>query len=97
MELKAEIKEVKYVPREDKKVPQNTGGNRKPPYREPNWKPIDKRNLKCFNCGKKGHFKSECRAKSKDRTDYRNIRFLESEQPETESSDFEIEEINLHH
>ncbi len=59
---------------------------------------MDKRNLECFNCGKKGHFKSECRAKPKDRTDYRNIRFLESEQPEVESSsDSDTEEINLHH
>src|SRR6266540_4674039 len=63
---------------------------------------MDKRNLECFNCGIKGHFKSECRAKPKDqtrdRTDYRNIRFLESEQSEIEiSSDSETEEINLHH
>src|SRR6266542_3457938 len=79
LKLKAKIKEAKYVPREDKKPLQNTGGNRKPPYRELNRKPIDKRNLECFNCGKKGHFKSECQAKPKDRTEYRNIRFLESE------------------
>src|SRR6266540_1402784 len=98
LKLKAEIKEAKYVPREDRKPPQNTGGNRKPPYREPNKKPVDKRNLECFNCEKKGHFKSECRAKPKDCTEYRNIRFLESEQPEVESSsDSETEEINLHH
>src|SRR6266498_3701053 len=102
LKLKAEIKEVKYVPREDRRAPQNNGGNRKPPYRGPNRKPVDKRNLKCFNCGKKGHFKSECRAKPKDqtrdRTDYRNIRFLESKQPEIESSsDSETEEINLYH
>ena len=63
---------------------------------------MDKRNLKCFNCEKKGHFKSECRAKlkdqTKDRTDYRNIRFLESEYSDSESSsDSETEEINLHH
>src|SRR6266540_7096738 len=86
LELKAEIKEVKYVPREDRKLPQNTGGNRKPSYQGPNRKPVNKRNLKCFNCGKKGHFKSECRAKPKDRTDYRNIRFLELKQPEIESN-----------
>src|SRR6266540_2481297 len=90
LKLKAEIKEAKYVPREDRKPSQNNGGNRKPPYRGSNRKPVDKRNLECFNCGKKGHFKSECRAKPKDqikdRTDYRNIRFLESEQPEIESS-----------
>src|SRR6266540_1822024 len=61
-----------------------------------NWS--TKRNLKCFNCGKKGYFKSECRAKPKDRTDYRNIRFLKSEQLETgSSSESEMEEINLHH
>src|SRR6266540_1541060 len=63
---------------------------------------MDKRNLECFNYEKKGHFKSEYRAKPKnstrDRTDYRNIRFLESEQPELESSsDSETEEVNLHH
>ncbi len=46
---------------------------------------MDKRNFECFNCEKKGHFKSECQAKPKDQTDYRNIRFLESEQPEIES------------
>src|SRR6266540_7251808 len=63
LELKAEIKEEKYVPREDRKPPQNNGGNRKPPYRGPNRKPVDKRNLKCFNCKKKGYFKSECQAK----------------------------------
>ncbi len=55
---------------------------------------VDKRNLECFNCEKKGYFKSEYRAKPKDQTDYRNIRFLESEQPEIESSsDSEMEEI----
>ncbi len=102
LELKAEIKEAKYVPREDRKLPQNNGGNQKPPYRGSNRKPIDKRNFECFNCSKKGHFKSECRAKpkdrSRDRTDYRNIRFLESKKPEIESSsDSEMEEINLHH
>ncbi len=102
LELKAEIKEANYVPREDRRAFQNNGGNRKPLYRGPNWKPVDKKNLECFNCKKKGHFKSECRAKPKDRTrnrtDYRNIRFLESEQPEIESSsDSEMEEINLHH
>src|SRR6266540_2414253 len=98
LELKAEIKEVKYVFREDRKASHNNGGNRKSPYRGLNRKPVDKRNLECFNCEKKGHFKSECQAKPKDQTDYRNIRFLESEQPEIESSsDSETEEINLHH
>src|SRR6266498_5341852 len=98
LELKAEMKEAKYTPREDRKSSQNNEGNRKPLYRGPNRKPVDKRNLECFNCGKKGHFKSECQAKLKDRTDYRNIRFLESEQPEIESSsDSEMEELNIHH
>ena len=60
LELKAEIKEAKYTPREDRKPFQNNKGNRKPPYRGPNRKPVDKRNLECFNCGKKRHFKSEC-------------------------------------
>ncbi len=60
LELKAEIKEAKYVPREDRRASQNNGGNRKPPYRGPNRKPVDKRNLEYFNCGKKGHFKSDC-------------------------------------
>src|SRR6266498_904667 len=32
LKLKAEIKEAKYVSREDRKPPQNTRGNRKPPY-----------------------------------------------------------------
>src|SRR6266542_3754959 len=63
LELKAEIKEAKYVPREDRKPPQNNGRNRRLPYKGPNRKPVDKRNLECFNCGKKGHFKSECQAK----------------------------------
>src|SRR6266542_3382490 len=98
LELKAEIKETKYTPREDRKPFQNNGGNRKSSYRGLNRKLVDKRNLECFNCGKKGHFKSECRAKPKDHTEYRNIRFLESEQPNIESSsDSETEEINLHH
>ena len=98
LELKAEIKEAKYVPREDRKPPQNNGGNQKPPYKGSNRKPMDKRNLECFNCEKKRHFKSKCRAKPKDRMDYRNIRFLESEQPEIEnSSESKMEKINLHH
>ncbi len=83
LKLKAEIKEAKYISRENRRALQNNEGNRKPPYRGSNWKSVDKKNLECFNCGKKGHFKSECRAKLKgqtrDRTDYRNIRFLESE------------------
>ena len=60
LKLKAEIKEAKYVPREDRKASQNNGGNKKPPYQGPNRKPVDKRNLKCFNCEKRGHFKSDC-------------------------------------
>ncbi len=98
LELKAEIKEAKYVLREDRKMPQNNGGNRKLPYRGPNQKSVGKKNLECFNCSKKDHFKSECWAKPKDRTDYRNIWFLETEQLEIESSsDSEIKEINLHY
>ncbi len=102
LELKAEIKEAKYVSREDRKASQNNGGNRRPPYQGLNRKPVDKRNLECFNCRKKGHFRSECRSKPKDQTrdwtDYRNIRFLESKQPEIESSsNSEMEEINFHH
>ena len=102
LELKAEIKEVKYVSWENRKLFQNNGENRKPPYRGPNHKPVDKRNLECFNCEKKGHFKSEYWAKLKsqtrDQTDYRNIRFLKTDQPEIESSNnFKMEEINLNH
>src|SRR6266498_6147136 len=50
LELKVEIKKAKYIPREDRKVSQHTRGNRRPPYKGPNRKPVDKRNLKCFNC-----------------------------------------------
>src|SRR6266498_2468798 len=56
LELKAKIKEAKYVPRKDKKMSQNNRGNRKPPYRGPNRKLVDKRNLECFNCGKRNIF-----------------------------------------
>jgi len=59
LELKAEIKEAKYVPREDRKLFQNNGGNRKLPYRGLNQKPIDERNLEYYNYRKKGYFKSE--------------------------------------
>ncbi len=102
MKLKAEIKEAKYVPWEDQKLSQNNGENRKPLYKRSNRKSVDKRNLEYFNCGKKDHFKSEYRAKLKgqtrDRTDYRNIWFLETDQLEVEtSSDSEIEEVNLNH
>ena len=98
LKLKAKIKEVKYIPWEDRKISHYNRGNKRPPYRRPNWKPVDKKNLKCFNCEKKSHFKSECQVKPKDRIKYRNIWFLESEQPEEESnSDSETEEINLHH
>jgi len=60
LELKAEIKEAKYVPKEDRRASQNNGGNRKPPYKGPNRRPVDKKNLECFNCEKKGYFKSKC-------------------------------------
>src|SRR6266498_3949970 len=56
LELKAEVKEAKYVPREDRKTPQNNGENKRPPYRGPNWKPVDKKNLKCYKCEKKRSF-----------------------------------------
>jgi len=65
LELKAEIKEVKYVSWKDRKLPQNNEGNRKPSYRGLNHKSIDKRNLECFNCRKKDYFKSECWTKPK--------------------------------
>jgi len=101
LELKAEIKKAKYVPQEDRKTSQDNEENRRSPYRRPNRKPADKRNLECFNCEKKRHFKSECQVKPKnqarDQTDYRNIRFLESKQPEIESSNSKMEEINLHY
>ena len=58
---------------------------------------MDKRNLECYKCEKKWHFKSKCWSKSKDQTDYRNIWFLETEQPEAESSDSEMKEINLNY
>ena len=79
LELKAEVKEAKYVLWEDRRMPQHTGGNKRPPYKGLNRKPVNKRNLECFNCDKKGHFKSKYQAKPKDRIYYRNIRFLESE------------------
>ncbi len=102
LELKAEIKEAKYVPREDRKLFQNNGGNRKLPYRGLNQKPIDERNLEYYNYRKKGYFKSEYWAKLKgqtrDRTDYRNIWFLKTEQSEIESSnDSKMKEVNLNH
>ncbi len=98
LELKVEIKDAKYVSWEDRKASQNSEGNRKPSYRGLNQKSVDKRNLECFNCEKKGHFKSECRIKLKDQADYQNIRFLKSDQSEIESSsDSETEEINFHH
>jgi len=60
LKLKAKIKEAKYIPQKDRKPPQNNRGNRKPLYRGSNQKPVDKRNLECFNCEKKDYFKSEC-------------------------------------
>ncbi len=98
LELKAEIKEAKYISWEDRRASQNNGRNRKSSYQKLNRKPVDKKNLECFNCEKKGYFKSKCWAKPKNQTDYRNIQFLEAEQPEVESSsDSEMEKINLHH
>jgi len=60
LELKTEIKEAKYVLREDRKLSQNNEGNRKPPYKGLNQKSVDKRNLEYFNYEKRDHFKSEC-------------------------------------
>ncbi len=60
LKLKVKIKEAKYVSWENRKQPQNNEGNRKFLYRGLNRKLIDKRNLKCYNCEKKGYFKSEC-------------------------------------
>ncbi len=60
LKLKAEIKESKYIFRKDQKLLQNNGGNKKSLYRGPNHKLVDKRNLECYKCGKKGYFKSEC-------------------------------------
>ncbi len=102
LKLKAEIKEAKYVFWEDRKLSQNNGRNRKPPYKGSNHKPINKRNLECFNCEKKDYFNFKCQAKSKgqirDRMNYRNIRFLETDQLEDElSSNSEMEEVNLNH
>src|SRR6266542_1867833 len=68
LELKTEIKKAKYVPRENRRASQNNKRKGKSFYQGSNQKPMDKRNLKCFNCSKKGHFKSECRAKLKDQT-----------------------------
>ncbi len=101
LELKVEIKEAKYISQEDWKQPQNNERNRKPPYKGLNRKPIDKRNLKCFNCEKKGYFKSECWAKPKNQTrnwtDYKNTQFLKSEQSKAETSDSEMKEVNLNY
>ncbi len=58
MELKAKIKEAKYVSQKDWKLSQNNGENKKPSYRGPNQKLVDKKNLECFNCEKKSYFKS---------------------------------------
>ncbi len=102
LKLKAEIKEAKYVLQEDRKQLQNIERNRKPSYWGPNHKLVNKKNLECYNCKKKSHFKSKCQAKLKgqmrDRIDYKNIWFLETDQPEVESSsDSEMEEVNLNH
>jgi len=60
LELKVKIRELKYVFREDRKLLQNIGGNKKPPYKGLNHKPVNKRNLKYYKYEKKSHFKSEC-------------------------------------
>ena len=60
LELKAKLKKFKYIPREDQKIPFNTGKNKKPLYKGLNHKSVDKKNLKCYKCDKKGYFKSEC-------------------------------------
>ncbi len=79
LELKAEIKKAKYISWENRKQPQNNEGNRKPPYKGLNWKPVDKKNLECYKCEKKGHFKLEYWLKPKNWIDYRNIQFLKTE------------------
>ncbi len=97
LKLKVKLKELKYVSKKDHKPSQNIERNKKPPYKRPNHKPINKRNLECYKYDKKGHFKSECRSKSRNRIDYRNVQFLETEQTEVKSSDSEIEEVNLNY
>ncbi len=66
LELKAEIKKAKYILKEDQKLIQNIRENRKPFYKGSNYKPVNKRNLKCYKCNKKEYFKSECWSKPKD-------------------------------
>ncbi len=78
LKLKAKLKESKYVLKKDRKLSHNNKGNRRPPYKRLNYKPVDKKNLKCYNCRKKKHFKSEYQSKLKDYTDYKNIQFLET-------------------
>ncbi len=73
LKLKAELKELKYVSQENYKSSHNTKRNIKSPYKGPNHKPVDKRNLKCYKYGKKGHFKFECKSKSRNQTNYRNV------------------------
>ncbi len=59
---------------------------------------MDKRNLECYKCSKKRHFKSKCQSKLKDRIDYRNVQFLEIEQAENEiSNNSNIKGVNLNH
>jgi len=65
-ELKAKLKDSKYVSREDHKSLSNTKENRKPSYKGLNCKSVNKRNLECYKCDKKGYFKSECQLKLKD-------------------------------
>ncbi len=98
LKLKAKIREVKYISQEDQKQPQNNERNRKPSYKRPNYKPVNKKNLECYKYGKKDHFKSKYRSKSKDRTDYRNIWFLKTDQSEDKiSNDSEMKEVNLNY
>ena len=77
LKLKVELKEFKYILREDRKLLLNIERNKKPLYKEPNYKPVDKRNLEYYKCSKKDYFKSKYQSKLKDRIDYQNIHFLE--------------------
>jgi len=60
LELKSELKDSKYVFREDHKLLSNNRENKKLLYKGSNYKPVNKRNLECYKCSKKGHFKSKC-------------------------------------
>ncbi len=97
LKLKTELRESKYVPKEDRKLFQNIRKNRKPPYRGLNRKPVDKKNFKCYKYKKKNYFKSEYQSKSKDWIDYKNVQFLETKQSKAKNSNSEMEEVNLNH